>query len=293
MSVRSVAMMVLATAAVALGAGAAKLTEDKPPLPPPRSGDVTGRIEPADRLRQLHAVSRVTGKTFRPDNLDPRTGSFAFRNLPGDATYDICMTTADGRTMEGIDLDFVDARLVRLAAERRKQLDMPPERQHAFSSEDVRELLAHVRDLKDFMEIRRALYIRGHGRRATMLVELMRAREFFDRKGDELIWRVELWYFENQFGGWERLANQERVLRRRRIPEPQWRKIHVEYYPQLSAYVKPDGSSEPVEFRIPDKPDPSRGRVAGSEIEIQTVPHISGLDVKPAATSQPATAPNS
>ena len=282
----------IAAALTALGlavlAGAVTLTEDSPPLEPPQPGEAAGTIRPADRVAELSAVSRASGKTYRPDVWDKATGRFAFRRLPGDATYDVCLKTAGGRTIEGIDLDFVDARMVRLAALRREQLGLPPDRQHRFGAADVEELLAYVRDLKDFMELRRVLYLRGHGRRATMLVELMRARDFYHSKDSELIWRVELWYFENQFGGWERPANQEQVLRRERIPEPAWRKIDVEWYPQLSVHVDPDGRSKPVDFEIPARPDPSRGRPANTDIEVKTTPHISGLDDEPPPASQPA-----
>jgi hypothetical protein len=271
-------------AGLAVGAAAVELAEDSPPVPAPRAGDVTGAIEPAAQIATLKAVSRATGKTYLPDSLNKNTGRFVFKGLPGQAAYDICLTTADGRTFEGIDLGFVDERMLELAAERRRQLSLPQEREPAFGQRDVEELVKFVADLKDFMEIRRVLYLRGQGRRATMLVELMRAREFFAQKGSELIWRVELWYFENRFGGWERLANQERVLRRERVPQAAWTKIAIEWRPQLTARVRSDGTSEPVRFEIPAAPDPSRGRPANTDIELKTVPHVLGLE----ADSQPA-----
>jgi hypothetical protein len=178
--------------------------------------------------------------------------------------------------------------MLRLMAARREQLELPPEAPHDFSPDDVKALLTFVGDLKDFMEIRRPLYVRGHGRRATMLLELMRTRQFYASKG-EVIWRVELWYFENQYGGWEKLANQEVVLRRERITPGDWRRIDVAYYPELSAHVAADGTSKPIKFTLPPKTDASRGRPAGTAPELKTVPHVSGLDVKPPApTTRPA-----
>ena len=96
---------------------------------------------------------------------------------------------------------------------------------------------------------------------------------------------MELWYFDYKFGGWEKLANQEKVLRRERITPQQWRKISVSYYPQLSVFVEPTGYAKPVRFRIPGKPDPSHGRPADTETQLKTETHILGLDKKP----QPAT----
>ena len=153
-----------------------KLIEDAPTVATPTPGDITGRITPTSDVALLEAVSRATNRSYMPERFDRKTGRFAFRNLPGDADYDTCIRTADGRNLEGIDLEFVDARLLRIAQVRRKQLGVPDEPSHAFSPHDVRELSRYVTDLKDFMERRRILYIRGHGRRATMLVELMRAQ---------------------------------------------------------------------------------------------------------------------
>jgi len=270
--------------------GAVRLVEDDPPVARPEAGGITGKIGVPREIVELWAVSRVTGKTYEPVSCNARTGEFKFQDLPGDATYDLRIKLGGGRVVEGIDLEFVDARMLRLAALRRKQLGLPPERTHKFSMDDVAALEKYIRDMDDFMEGRRILYIRGHGRRVTMLVELMRTRGFHAARGN-IIWRVELWYFVNQFGGWERQGNQERLLRRVKTTPDEWRKVHVEYYPRLSVYVDPRGKSAPVSFKVPAKPDPSRGRVAGTDRGIKTRPHILGLDVAPGTATRPRTRP--
>jgi len=290
MSTKRTAISALVVLAGCACLGAVKLVEDDPPAPRPQPGGVTGKVNVPRDIVELWAVSRVTGKTYKPASCNPRTGEFRFGDLPGDATYDLRIKLDGGRVVEGIDLEFVDARMVRLAALRRRQLGLPPERTHKFSMDDVAALEKYVRDMDDFMEVRRVLYIRGHGRRVTMLVELMRTRDFHAAEGN-IIWRVELWYFVNQFGGWERLGNQERLLRRLKTTPDEWRKVHVEYYPRLSAYVDPRGKSAPVSFKIPAKPDASRGRVAGTDPEIDGRPHILGLDAAPEAATRPRTRP--
>jgi hypothetical protein len=120
-----------------------------------------------------------------------------------------------------------------------------------------------------------------------MLVELMRTREFYQSAG-KVIWRVELWYFEYQHGGWERLPNTERVLHRQRIDPEDWRKIDLEYYPELTVRISPAGSSPQIKFTIPDKPDPSRGRPAGTAPDIPAEPHVLGLQTKPPVATHPA-----
>lgn len=256
------------------------LKEDPPPVAPPKAGDVTGTITPAGKVARIEAVSRLTLKTYRPASFDKATGRFRFADLPGDADYDIRVTTTDGRTIEGIDLAWIEARMLRLSALRRRQLDMPPEREETFGLDDAKAILKWVEDWKDFMEIKRVLYVNGMGKRATVLVELMRTRKFH-AAGGTLVWRVELWCMQNEFGGWDRLANSERVLHRERISPGQWRKIDLQYFPELSAHVDPNGAGKPLNFKLPEKGDLSRGRLANTEPQCKTAPHIYGLDTEP------------
>ena len=277
----------LVSGAIAALLASAPLAEDPPLVPPPTPGPITGTLAPPALVKALAAVSRATGKTYQPAQFDRATGRFAFRDLPGDSRYDLVLALTDGRQIEGIDLDFVDQRLLRLAEQRRADLGLPPSPPRDFTPADADAICRFVADLTDFMDIRRVLYVAGQGTRATVLVELIRARGFHASKPGEVIWRVELWYFQFAAGAWQRLPNQERVLRREQLPADQWRKIDVTYDPALSVLVSPDGTSSPLEFTIPRMSDPSRGRPAGTDVELSTPPHILGL-ATPAAT-QPAT----
>ncbi len=137
-------------------------------------------------------------------------------------------------------------------------------------------IIRYVQELKDFMDVRRPLYVAGHGRRATLLVETMRTREFHQSDGN-IVWRMELWYFEYRYGGWARVDNQNRLLRRLRVEADEWGQIAVEYWPSLSVFIDADGTSQAVTFEIPAETDPSRGRPAGSEPQLDTVPHVLGI----------------
>ena len=269
--------------AAILGVLAAVVAQDDapktPPIPPPKPGRIAGAIRPGQNVRALQLVSRQTGKTYHTDQRDSVTGEFISEDLPGDAAYDLVIELADGRRIEGVDLSFVDARLLRLAAARRKQLGLPPEPGRPFTQNDADTLLAFVADMTDFMDTRRVLYLQGHGKRVTMLVELLRTREFVASKGD-VIWRVELWYFENHGGGWQRVRNQRRVITRFRGPADEWRKLAVEYRPTLSVQIDSKGRSAFVDFNMPETIDPTRGRPAGSEFVLETKPHVLGFDHK-------------
>jgi len=266
-------LLLLAPAACMAGVD---LKEDEPLAPRPKSGSIAGVIRPGKSVLRMHAVERATNKRHAPAMWKPDTGEFVFKDLPGGRKYDLCFETDSGRNIEGINLDFVDARLLRLAAARRKQLGLPPEGEHAFTKEDVAALKEFVAGMKDFLEQTRVLYIHGHGRRATMIVERMRTREFH-ASGADLLWRVELWYFTHERGGWQRVENQELVLERSRTRPGHWRRISVEYYPQLSVQVDEEGKAAPVDFTIP-KPDLSRGRLAGTEPEVSTETHLLGVE---------------
>jgi len=266
-----------AVASLAAFAQETRLVEDPPLVPAPRKGAVSGTIRPAAKLASLQAVSRETKRTYAPAEWDKAGGRFAFRDLPGDAAYDLVLTLADGRVIEGIDLEMPDARLARLADVRRKQLGLPGLPSHAFSADDANEIARYVAKMEDFVDLRRTLYIQGHGGQAAALVELMRTKEYYAARPGELIWRVELWYFQFNHGSWERIPESERVLRRERIPHEKWARISVEYDPALSVYVDPNGASKAVDYTIPDKPDPSRGRPAGTKPELDTPPHVMGV----------------
>lgn len=276
---------------LALGAcaclGGVQLVEDPPLIAAPKPGDITGTITPPAKVASLEAVSRATLKTYKCESFDKQSGRFRFAGLPGDAEYDVRVNTTDGGTIEGIDLSWIESRMLRLEAQRRKDLALPPERKSPFGPDDAKAVLKWVEDWKDFMELKRVLYLRGDGTRAVLLVELMRTRDFYSA-GGAFVWRMELWYMQNEFGGWDRLANSERVLHRKRISPDEWKKIDLQYYPELSVSIDADGKSKPVHFTLPEKGDLSRGRLRNTEPTAKTEVHMSGLDAK---GDSPTTAP--
>ncbi len=278
-------------ALLAAGAGGdADLPEDQP-LPAARPGHIRGRITPAEAIAELSAVSRETGRRYEPEELDTETGRFVFGPLPGDAAYDLVLLTTDRRRYEGIDLSFVDSRFLRLARIRREQLDLPPERDYEFARRDAEQIVEWIESSaeKDFLELARVLYVHGDGPRATVLLERMRRRP--DYAGDSrYIWRIELWYFVERFGGWEKLPNQSRVLWRLRVPATTWRQLHVEYLQELSVFIPRDGESGQVEFSVPEDIDPNRGRPPRTAPDIKTTPRVLGLDTEEETASQPAEA---
>lgn len=270
-----VGLMLLAAMAPA-GDGKVPL-EQSPLIETPEKGDIEAVVTPAGRIKEITAVHRPTGKVYRPESWDARTGRVVFKDLPGDRTYDLQVLTDTGRRIEGIDLEFTDARLLRMARRGRRLRNLPARPERSFTRADAREVARFVEKQDDFMDWGRTLFVHGHGRYATALVELMRTRAFYAGRG-QVIWRIELWYFENQGAGWMRLANQEKVLRRERLSPGRWRKIDVAYHPQLSVFIDAEGQSEPVDFKLPATIDPRRGRPAGTKPKLSSEPVLLGID---------------
>ncbi|MEI8197557.1 MAG: hypothetical protein WCI73_16810, partial [Phycisphaerae bacterium] len=100
-------------------------------------------------------------------------------------------------------------------------------------------------------------------------VELIRDTDFHSGGSGDLIYRVELWYFERLFGGWAKDKNTERVLMRYRGPgkefpppaAPNW-----QFVPQLGGLTIPTTGTLPsIDIKLPEKPTKKHGVTAGAE----------------------------
>lgn len=108
--------------------------------------------------------------------------------------------TADGLRLVGVDMSWY--RPVKPAAE---QL-----------SEEDRAEIAELLTVPSFSDRVEPLHLAGDADHVTALVQLVRDRDFHAGKG-ELIWRMELWYFEFANGGWLKVSQQNKVLDRQRF----------------------------------------------------------------------------
>ena len=122
--------------------------------------------------------------------------------------------------------------------------------------------------MPQFYDKVRPLKIAADHQHATVLVELIRTRDFHSDTGGEVIYRVELWYFENLFGGWAKDANTEKVIARVR-GKPSDLPKNWQFLPQLGNLPALDPTTtapatqagEPI--MLPEKPDPKNGVVGG------------------------------
>jgi hypothetical protein len=130
-------------------------------------------------------------------------GTLAFTNTPADVPLMVQATLADGTTVQGVDLSWY--------AKDKSPADTPP-----LTDDDREAIRAIVQDIPSFYNKSTIKLLAGDHSRTTALVELVRDTDFHAGKGN-IIWRVELYYFKFQYGGWEKVSQQNKVLRRERF----------------------------------------------------------------------------
>jgi hypothetical protein len=227
--------------------------------PTPPTANITGTIKSANSIVRLIAVDRENADALKTSSENPHdpfiyegvvdaaTGAFHIDRLLPNKAYDLIVWTADAagvRTRwEGACMDY----------------HRPIIPSTACTPDDRTWLENFVKEMPAFYDKARVLRIAADHKHATLLVELARTRAFHSDKGGELIYRVELWYFENLFGGWAKDKNTERVLVRWRgdgnAIDRNW-----QFLPELGGLTP---GQAPITLTLPDHPLPTRG-LAGS-----------------------------
>lgn len=221
-----------------------------------RDGVIIGTIEPPDVLQSIAAVDRESKQTVT-GQIDRRHGAFRIAGLIVGRRYDLVLKTTLGR-IEGADMSVEPANSSTTAS---RPATKPASRAFGDSDRDAIERL--VAGPQRFADEVRILLLNGVGERAAVLVEKLRTRRFHQSKPDEVIWRVELWYFAFWYGGWARQPHAERVLYRQRMPRGQLDATTWVFTDKLGGVVaRRSDDARPLSFRIPDKLDPAKGRVA-------------------------------
>ena len=125
-----------------------------------------------------------------------------FGKLLADTPYNIRLTLADGMVVQGVNLNWYD--------EEPAKADADP-----LDDQDKKDINA-ILQIPSFYNKSNILHLNGDHTRATALVELIRDKDFVEGAG-QVIWRVELYYFKQQFGGWEKVQQQDKIIRRERF----------------------------------------------------------------------------
>ena len=230
------------------------------------TASLSGTIVSKSRITRVAAVDREWADVLKTSEQNPKDpflyegtvndkGEYRIDKLIGGRTYDLILwtTAADGTITrwEGATMEY--HRLITPST--------------AATDADRKAIEALIKDPPQFYDKVRPLRIAADHQHATVLVELMRTRELVANAG-EVIYRVELWYFENLFGGWAKDNNTERVLARFR-GQPADLSKNWQFLPQLGGLVAggttttraPTTQPEPI--TLPDAPDARRGIAGG------------------------------
>jgi len=155
--------------------------------------------------------------------------SVTFAKVLPDTAYNVRVTLTDGTILQGVDLGWYNEELAKADAG-----DM--------DKDDREQIRAIVQDVPGFYNKRDFLMLQGDHDRAVALLRLVRDKGFVNDKGGEVIWRIELWYFKNQLGGWEAVQQQNKVLRRERFTSTAARKAvegPIRWMPRLGGLIVP------------------------------------------------------
>lgn len=223
-----------------------------------------GTLTSKNHITRLMAVDRAWADVLKTSEKDPKdpfvyqatvdaVGKFRIDNLLPGRAYDLIAWTSapDGTTTrwEGVNMDY----------HRSIKPSTPA------TPEDRKSIETLVTEVPQFYDKARVLKIAADHQHATVLVELMRTRDFHSDAGGEVIYRVELWYFEDLFGGWAKDANTEKVIARVR-GKPAELQQNWQFLPQLGNLPGlPDTATAPAAepISLPDKPDTKYGIVGG------------------------------
>ena len=167
------------------------------------AASIVVRLPPGSRPTAAAAAVAKDATLNKPATVAGDTVTVADAK-PG-AAYDMRVTLADGTVLQGVDLGWYSR---------------VPDRANAEPlTDDDRQQMADVRTkVLSFFDRGDEVLVRGNHNRAVVLVDLRRERAFHSDQGDrEVIWRPELWYFENHHGGWEKVQQTDRNLRRERF----------------------------------------------------------------------------
>jgi hypothetical protein len=226
-----------------------------------------GAIQSKNRITRVAAVDRAWADVLKTSLLAPKDeflyggtvdgkGAFVVAGLLPGRSYDVIVwtTAADGAVTrwEGVNMDYHRAIVPSTAA----------------TAEDRKGIEELIKDVPQFYDKVRPLKIAADHQHATVLVELIRTRDFHSDTGGEVIYRVELWYFENLFGGWAKDSNTEKVIARVR-GKPSDLQKNWQFLPQLgnlpavSATASAPATQAGEAITLPDQPDAKNGVVGG------------------------------
>ena len=223
---------------------------------------IKGRLSPPGRVLKAWLWDRGPD-TKVPLAVDPKTGDFEAAGLAL-GTWDLVIETPWGR-IEGVDMAPKLSDYDALIPPEYRTEDIGLEAGGKLSDEDLKAVRRHIYEVARHENKIRDLRIEGAADRACVLVELVLDRDFVGRKGDEIVWRMEQWYYEKKYEAWTRFRT--RVLARHRVSKRVWATWGWQFEPALGGFNITDERAAPavVRYTVPERPAPEKG-LAGSRL---------------------------
>ena len=248
--------------------GAAAPQEDTGSRPPPSDAatnpgrTIRGTLTPPDHVRRAYLWDRASDRKVSLA-VDPATGAFEATGLSL-GTYDLVIETPWGR-LEGIDMEPKLSDYDALIPPEYRTEDLGRSAARPLTDDDRQAIRRLIYGVKRYENKIRDLALQGSADRAVALMELMMDADFYGRRGDEITWRIEQWYYEKKYDAWTTFRT--RVLYRFRVSKAVWLTWGWQFEPRLGGFNITDDRTEPlvVEFVVPEKPVSEKG-LAGDRL---------------------------
>jgi hypothetical protein len=183
---------------------------------------------------RVDAAEAVAAKTKAETSGKVKAAEVRFADLSSDTPYDVALMLSNGDVLRGVDMSWYSPE---------------PEKAHAeeIADDDKEQINAILKQVLSFYNKNDLLLLRGNHDRAVALVQLVRDKAFHSDQGGEIIWHIELWYFKNQHGGWEKVQQANKILRRERFTSRDaFKQIidHLRWIPELGGLKIPKDQTE-------------------------------------------------
>jgi hypothetical protein len=234
----------------------------KKPDPPAAGRTIKGHLTPPDRVVDAYLWERAQERIV-PVKVDPKTGAFEAAGL-GLGTWDFVIRTPWGR-LEGVDMAPKMSDYDALIPPEYRTADLGAAAGGSLTEDDQKAIHHIIYDVKRYENKVRDMYLVGSATKAVALMDLMMDADFVGRKGDEVTWRIEQWYYDKNYGAWTTFRT--RVLYRFRVSKAVLTTWGWQFEPALGGFNISEDRREPVtvEFTIPEKPVVEKG-LTGNKI---------------------------
>jgi len=186
------------------------------------TGIIFGSIEKPDTVKSVAAILRDDPPATYPGKLDPKTGQFTIPGMPLDKSYDLIIDFASGARLEGVNL--------RVKSTDFKDGDPP------LIKADEQKLKEITKGLSKFEDVHEFLAVGGNAQHAAVVMNKLRTKPFYESKPGEVIWRLEVWFYEREElnDPWVKEQDMLFIIHyRERLPKAEYDKRAITLDPKL------------------------------------------------------------